>query len=144
VDAGLGWLNGPDRSIRARILERPPAVFGALKDIPDRRTQAQRELWQQIRACHEAAKTDLTLATLYKLEVNRPPSDSQIANLALEQQPEIPFVEPRLISEALPHDTTDLIVPMSFDDPQRSIQSTLVSSLVQSFPPPSPKHRKSG
>jgi hypothetical protein len=118
VDAGLGWLNGPDRSIRARILERPPAVFGALKDIPDRRTQAQRELWQQIRACHEAAKTDLTLATLYKLEVNRPPSDSQIANLALEQQPEIPFVEPRLISEALPHDTTDLIVPMSFDDPE--------------------------
>ncbi|KAF2442897.1 hypothetical protein P171DRAFT_363507 [Karstenula rhodostoma CBS 690.94] len=118
VDAGLGWLNGPDRSIRARILERPPEVFGTRKDIPDRRTHAQRELWHHIEACHTAAESDLTLATLYKLEVTRLPSDTQIANLALEQQPEIPFAEPRLVSEALPHDTTDLLVPTSFDDPE--------------------------
>lgn len=118
VDAGLGWLNGPDRSIRARILERPAEVFGNLKDIPDRRTHAQRELWHHIEAAHAAAESDLTLATLYKLEVNRPPSEAQIATLALEQQPEIPFADPRLISEALPHDTTDLLVPTSFDDPE--------------------------
>ncbi|OAG01577.1 uncharacterized protein CC84DRAFT_1100045 [Paraphaeosphaeria sporulosa] len=118
VDAGLGWLNGPDRSIRARILERPPEVFGLLKDIPDRRTHAQHELWSHIEACHASAESDLTLATLYKLEINRPPSDAQIANLALDPQPEMPFVDPRLVSEALPHDTTDLLVPASFDDPE--------------------------
>ncbi|KAJ4360139.1 uncharacterized protein N0V89_000699 [Didymosphaeria variabile] len=118
VDAGLGWLNGPDRSIRARILERLPEVFGTLKEIPDRRTYAQRELWEHIEACHAAAESDLSLATLYKLEAIRPPSDTQVADLALEQQPEIPYVEPRIVFEALPHDTTDLLVPMSFDDPE--------------------------
>ncbi|KAL5397272.1 hypothetical protein PMIN02_002455 [Paraphaeosphaeria minitans] len=118
VDAGLGWLNGPDRSIRARILERPREVFGTVKDTPDRRTHAQRELWHHIEACHAAADSDLSLATLYKLEINRPPSDPQIANLAVKQQPEMPFADSRLVSEALPHDTTDLLVPTSFDDPE--------------------------
>ncbi|KAL1592390.1 hypothetical protein SLS60_011469 [Paraconiothyrium brasiliense] len=118
VDAGLGWLNGPDRSIRARILERLPEVFGTLKEIPDRRTHAQRELWEHIEACHAAAESDLSLATLYKLEATRPPSDTQVADLALAEQPEIPYVEPRIIFEALPHDTSDLLVPMSFDDPE--------------------------
>lgn len=117
VDAGLGWLNGPDRSIRARILQRPPAVFGSSKDIPDRRTHAQQELWQYIKACHRAAGNDLTLATLYRLDANHTPSDIRVNSLALDDQPEIPYVEPQIISEALPYDTTDLMLPISFDDP---------------------------
>ena len=118
VDSGLGWLNGPDRSIRARILQRPPAVFGTLKKIPDRRTHAQQELWQYIKACHGEAGSDLTSATLYRLEANQTPSNVQMNSLALNDQPELPFVEPRIISEALPHDTTDLMLPISFDDPE--------------------------
>lgn len=118
VDAGLGWLNGPDRSIRARILERPAEVFGTLKEIPDRRTHAQRELWHHIETCYAEAESDLTLAMLYKLETERPPVEAQITYLALEQQPEMPFADPRLVCEALPHDTTDMLVPTSFDEPK--------------------------
>ena len=35
IDSGLGWLNGPDKSVRGRIFERPSAVFGSAYDVPD-------------------------------------------------------------------------------------------------------------
>ncbi|KAJ4288402.1 hypothetical protein N0V90_011637 [Kalmusia sp. IMI 367209] len=118
VDAGLGWLNGPDRSIRARILQRPPEVFGTRKEIPDRRNHAQQELWRHVEACYAAAERNIILATLYKLETARLPSKTQQAQLILDEQSEMPFVEPHIISEALQLDTSDLTVPMSFEDPE--------------------------
>lgn len=118
VDAGLGWLHGPDRSIRARILQKSPAVFGTRKKVPDRRTFAQREFWQHIEDCYAGTGKNLTLATLYKIEANRSASDMIAANLSLQEQPEIPFMDPRIISEALPNGTATMPLPTSFEDPE--------------------------
>ncbi|KAF1844304.1 uncharacterized protein K460DRAFT_317699 [Cucurbitaria berberidis CBS 394.84] len=117
VDSGLGWLNGPDRSIRARILQRPQQVFGSPKDVPDRRSQAQQELWRHIEACHESNGSDVRLATLYRLDGQRPMSELKEASMVTEEQPDMPYLDPRLIHEATPHDTADLQIPTSFDDP---------------------------
>jgi hypothetical protein len=117
VDSGLGWLSGPDRSIRARVLQRPPQVFGTNKPIPDRRAQAQQELWNYIEACHQTAGSDVRLATLYKIDEQHSLSELGEASMMAEVQPEMPFLDPQLIHEATPYDTADIQVPSSFDDP---------------------------
>ncbi|KAF1942932.1 hypothetical protein EJ02DRAFT_453835 [Clathrospora elynae] len=117
VDSGLGWLNGPDRSIRARILHRLPHVFGTTKAIPDRRAQAQQELWNYIEACHRAAGSDVRLATLYRMDGQRTLSELKEANMLADVQPGMPYLDPQLIYEATPHDTADIPIPTSFDDP---------------------------
>lgn len=118
IDSGLGWLNGPDRSIRARILQRPPAVFGTLKDVPDRRAQAQQELWRHIERRHQAAGQDVKLATLYRLDKIRPLSDAEESAMMAEEQPDMPYLDPHLMHEATPHDTNEVSLPATFDDPE--------------------------
>jgi hypothetical protein len=118
VDSGLGWLNGPDKSIRARILQRHPKVFGTRKYIPDRRAQAQQELWTHIEGCHQAAGRDVKLATLFRLDGMRPLSEVQEASMLAQEQPEMPYIDQDLIHEATPHDTVDFQLPLSFDDPE--------------------------
>lgn len=54
IDSGLGWLNGPDKSPRARIFEQPSAVFGSKQiDIEDRLTSAEM-LWNALCTSHES------------------------------------------------------------------------------------------
>jgi hypothetical protein len=118
VDSGLGWLNGPDRSIRARILRRPPAVFGASKTIPDRRAQAQQELWRRIETIHENEEEDIKLATLYRLNGMRPLSEVDESRMLALEQPGMPYMDQHLIHEAIPHDTAEVPLPTSFDDPE--------------------------
>jgi hypothetical protein len=48
IDSGLGWLNGPDKSVRARLFERPSPVFGTAYDVPDHATQAATAFWAAI------------------------------------------------------------------------------------------------
>lgn len=117
VDSGLGWLNGPDRSIRARIVRNQPAVFGTSDSVPDRRAQAQQELWDQIEARHVAAGEDVKLATLYRLDAPVSLSETEKLRMLAEEQPEKPYLHSYLIQEATPHETNDLPVPTSFDDP---------------------------
>jgi hypothetical protein len=116
VDSGLGWLNGPDRSIRARILRQPPAVFGASKTVPDRRAQAQQELWRHVETIHQIEEEDVKLATLYRLDGVRPLSGVDESRMA-QEQPDVPYLDQQLIHEAVPHDTGDVLLPASFDDP---------------------------
>ncbi|KAF2678055.1 hypothetical protein K458DRAFT_436164 [Lentithecium fluviatile CBS 122367] len=119
VDSGLGWLNGPDRSIRARILQRPPEVFGTLKEIPDRRAQAQQELWDYIETRHgKPGAPDIKDASLYRLETPRLPYDLEDADILAKKQPEMPFLNPHLIHQAIGNDVPDVAVPSSFDDPE--------------------------
>ncbi|KAH7363660.1 hypothetical protein BKA66DRAFT_425444 [Pyrenochaeta sp. MPI-SDFR-AT-0127] len=118
IDSGLGWLNGPDRSIRARVLQRPLQVFGTSKDVPDRRAQAQQELWSHVKACHQKAVSDVRLATLYRMDGQRPLFELKEASMLTQEQPEMPYLEPRLIHAATPHNTADIQVPTSFDDPE--------------------------
>ncbi|KAH7066668.1 hypothetical protein BKA63DRAFT_522930 [Paraphoma chrysanthemicola] len=142
VDSGLGWLNGPDRSIRARILQRPPAVFGTLKAVPDRRAQAQQELWGHIVRRHQAAAQDVRQATLYRWITTRPVSDLEESSMLAEEQPMMPYLDTHLIREATPYETTEVPAPASFDDPEvldRFVQapaSTGAGILFSSITPP--------
>ncbi|KAI8932652.1 hypothetical protein NX059_010148 [Plenodomus lindquistii] len=117
VDSGLGWLNGPDRSIRARVLRRPPTVFGTGKAVPDRRSRAQYGLWDALTACHEGANSDIRLATLYRLEGPRVWSEMKDFGILAEHQPSLPYMETRLIHEAVPHDTAEGNVSTSCEEP---------------------------
>jgi hypothetical protein len=118
VDSGLGWLNGPDRSIRARVLHRPPAIFGTLKEIPDRRAQAQKDLWKYIENCHQEAVSDVKLAILHRLEATQPPPEMLEASLAIEDQSNVPFLDPQLVHQAFGSDMGKPPIPSSFEDPQ--------------------------
>jgi len=130
VDAGLGWLNGLDRSIRSRILQRAPAVFGTLKEIPDRRTQAQEELWQHIRSCQSGRDLNITQTALYKIDLGRCPQGLKDSVTASEKQPNMPFVEPYIIQEAISQDA-NMQIPMSSSD-----QEILDQPLVTQVPSP--------
>ncbi|KAI4942597.1 hypothetical protein J4E91_009991 [Alternaria rosae] len=130
IDSGLGWLNGPDRSIRARVLHKSSRVFGTAKAIPDRRAQAQQELWNHIEACHQDAGSDVRLATLYRMDGQLPLSElKETSNLA-DEQPQMPYLDPQLLYAATPYETGDVPVPSSFDDPY-------VLERFVSTPPPS-------
>lgn len=101
VDSGLGWLNGPDRSIRARILHTAPHIFGSNRTVPDRRTEAQRELWNHIETTYSRTGEDIRLALLCRLEGARPIPEPQILKPIAATQPESPYIESRLLCEAL-------------------------------------------
>jgi hypothetical protein len=118
VDSGLGWLNGPDRSIRARILRQPPSVFGSSKTVPDRRAEAQQELWRHIETVHQDEEEDVKLAALYRLDGTRPLSEVDEPRMLAQEQPEMPYLDQHLIHEAIPHDTSEVPLPASFDDPE--------------------------
>ncbi|KAI4930384.1 hypothetical protein J4E85_005011 [Alternaria conjuncta] len=130
IDSGLGWLNGPDRSIRARVLQKPSRVFGTAKAIPDRRAQAQQELWNHIEACHQNAGSDVRLATLYRMDGQLPLSELKDANNLADEQPQMPYLDPQLLHAATPYEPGDLPVPNSFEDPY-------VLERFVSTPPPS-------
>ncbi|KAF2874058.1 hypothetical protein BDV95DRAFT_487858 [Massariosphaeria phaeospora] len=116
VDSGLGWLNGPDQSIRARVLQKPPVVFGTLKQIPDRRSQAQKELWDYIQSCHQAADVDVKLAMLYKMEAHKSLLDSLDANMPAREQPSMPFLDPQLVNEAALLHAADIQLPTASEE----------------------------
>ncbi|KAJ4987133.1 F-box domain-containing protein [Stagonosporopsis vannaccii] len=107
VDSGLGWLNGPDRSIRARVLQAPPSIFGTRHHVPDRRTQAQREFWDYIQSMHTLSGEDVRLASLYRLEGTRLMTKTQEAGLMAATQPSLPFLDAHVPCEAIPHDVNE-------------------------------------
>lgn len=102
VDSGLGWLSGPDRSIRSQILSRRPAIFDCQDTVPDRQLQAQRELWDYIRSCH--SNDELKSAGLCKLSLATKDLMEWPEDLSLSRfQPSVAFLEQRLIQEAVEH-----------------------------------------
>ncbi|KAF2997973.1 hypothetical protein E8E13_006480 [Curvularia kusanoi] len=104
VDSGLGWLNGPDRSIRARVLQTAPCIFGSRQIIPDRRTGAQRELWNHIESMYNRTGEDVRLASLCRLDGARSLLAAEERSLLAAAQPELPFIDSRLLHEAFPYD----------------------------------------
>jgi hypothetical protein len=118
VDSGLGWLNGPDRSLRGRILQKPPGVFGTLEKTPSRRAQAQKELWEFIEESHEVAGVDIKNAAMYRMEASQAFAALQDIISIAPDQPSMPYLDPHLINEAVPHNTTDIPIPPTFDDPE--------------------------
>lgn len=116
IDSGLGWLHGPDLSIRARILQTPPSIFGSRQNVPDRRSQAQQELWDHIEDTHVRAGEDIRIASLYRLEGARPLTKAQESRLVSAAQPSLPFLESHIPHEATPHDTADAVLSQPLDD----------------------------
>ncbi|KAF2492489.1 hypothetical protein BU16DRAFT_466962 [Lophium mytilinum] len=103
LDSGLGWLKGPDRSIRARIIRKQPEVFGPSKEIPDRKEQAQQELWDYLNRVHDEARIDLKTATLYRMAVNIPFKELRPiidAHAVPEMLSKFPYLDPCLVAEA--------------------------------------------
>lgn len=54
VDSGLGWLNGPDKSIHARVFQRQSPIFGRSRLVPDHQTQDANEFWATIQSCNRS------------------------------------------------------------------------------------------
>lgn len=50
VESGLGWLNGPDKSVFAKIFERPSPVFGQLQMRPSEEMREAKDFWAAIQA----------------------------------------------------------------------------------------------
>ncbi|KAJ8109608.1 hypothetical protein OPT61_g7330 [Boeremia exigua] len=128
VDSGLGWLNGPDLSIRARILQTLPSIFGSRQYVPDRRTQAQREFWSHIESMHACAGEDVRLASLFRLEGSRFMSEAQEAGLAASVQPSQPFLDVHIPHAAIPHDATDITLSQPLGDAEMLERHVLTSS----------------
>lgn len=77
VDSGLGWLNGPDKSVRALVLGSPSPVFGSSFGAPDHPTQAANELWaamQQSHASLQHGRNEKEVTIAYK-DLNMTPAE---------------------------------------------------------------------
>lgn len=72
IDNGLGWLNGPDKSLRSRIFERPSPVFGTKYDILDRSAAAAADFWDALQTSHQsfAPYSNLKEVTLEHRQMN--------------------------------------------------------------------------
>ncbi|EME47623.1 hypothetical protein DOTSEDRAFT_69541 [Dothistroma septosporum NZE10] len=54
IDSGLGWLSGPDKSLKAQVFQRPSAVFGQSRPVEDNRMQDAKLFWSAIQSCHQS------------------------------------------------------------------------------------------
>ncbi|CAD0108099.1 unnamed protein product [Aureobasidium uvarum] len=52
MDSGLGWMSGPDKSLRSTILQRPSPLFGCSHGIVDAQQQERIRLWESIESAH--------------------------------------------------------------------------------------------
>jgi len=72
IDSGLGYLHGPDMSLRSRIFQSRPPVFGTSRSVPDRKQQARMQLWNALKDAYNGPpnnpNTNLRHATLFHRE----------------------------------------------------------------------------
>ncbi|EME86704.1 uncharacterized protein MYCFIDRAFT_77467 [Pseudocercospora fijiensis CIRAD86] len=77
LDSGLGWLNGPDKSIHARIFQRPTPVFGQSRSVPDQQMQEAKAFWNSIQSCHRSLgiNFDPKEVSLARRMLTKPPAE---------------------------------------------------------------------
>ncbi|KAF7187577.1 hypothetical protein HII31_10916 [Pseudocercospora fuligena] len=77
LDNGLGWLNGPDKSIYARVFQRPSAVFGQSRPVPDQQMQEAKAFWNSIQSCHRSLGIDFDPkeVSLARRMLTKPPAE---------------------------------------------------------------------
>ena len=104
VDSGLGWLRGPDVSIRSRVFKRPPSVFGDPGRIPDKVEQEQENLWQALQVSNRFSgmtNKSLKTSTLCKKDVAKPLEElPTIGNSLYANIDSWPLMEDRIITNA--------------------------------------------
>ncbi|KAF2104356.1 hypothetical protein NA57DRAFT_29656 [Rhizodiscina lignyota] len=114
IDSGLGWLNGPDLSMRSRILKGPSTVFGSSHAIADRQMRAKRGLWKMLEDLHNgmAGACNLRHAKLRHVDFKftiaefQALAEEQTAN-GLMSHDDINFVNDNLIRDAHSHNEPD-------------------------------------
>lgn len=80
LDSGLGWMQGPDKSLRTQILQPPPSVFGGCSHgIVDAQRQERDFLWESLESAYRAAGklTELKGARLQRAGLQTAISDIQ-------------------------------------------------------------------
>ncbi|GME31596.1 F-box domain cyclin-like protein [Neofusicoccum parvum] len=70
IDSGLGWLPGPDKSIRSQMIHDCVELFPNSHSLPARSKQAQQELWDLLKSQYSArgVGNDLLISRLYRIE----------------------------------------------------------------------------
>lgn len=81
IDNGLGWLSGPDKSVRTRLFQRPSPVFGSTHRVPDRAHQEAAEFWSALKCSHGTFGTSDNLTELQLEAASIPTSPSDILGL---------------------------------------------------------------
>ncbi|KAI9709096.1 MAG: hypothetical protein M1820_003542 [Bogoriella megaspora] len=104
VDSGLGWLRGPDISIRSHVFKRSPPVFGGSGRTLDRAYQQQGNLWEALQTSNEASDMNawsLKTSTLYKKDISKRLSDLGKGDFAGYTDPTMwPRVDSRIMTES--------------------------------------------
>ena len=94
LDSGLGWLKGPDMSIRSRIMSRPPPVFGSSMPSQERYMDSQEGLWTHIQSCYEqCSNANLKRALLAKYDPSEPLTNWDVYQLLPSSQPHWKFLD---------------------------------------------------
>lgn len=78
MDSGLGWMTGPDKSMRSQILQRAPHVFGCSHAAVDTHQQERAHLWESLERAYRNADA---LDELKQGYLKRGELQSTIANL---------------------------------------------------------------
>jgi hypothetical protein len=73
MDSGLGWMSGPDKSLRSLILQRPAPLFGCSHGIVDAQQQDRIRMWETLRSAYERADAldDLKEGCLERVNLER-------------------------------------------------------------------------
>lgn len=77
IDSGLGWLNGPDTTIRTQVLSTPSPVFSSTKEQEEFLPQGHKELWQLLNCLHRLSGTPLRYAALKETALRIADTDVQ-------------------------------------------------------------------
>lgn len=77
IDSGLGWLSGPDKSLKAHIFLRPSDVFGQSGAVEDHRMLDAKLFWAAIQACHRGlgVSTNLKELSLGQKSLSKSPTE---------------------------------------------------------------------
>lgn len=72
MDSGLGWMSGPDKSLRSMTLPQPSPVFGCSHGIVDTEQQERIRLWESIESAHArmGAMEELKEGTLVRANLD--------------------------------------------------------------------------
>lgn len=54
IDSGLGWMNGPDKSIYDRVFARPKPVFGSAFNVASCKMQHAAAFWEALQQSHDS------------------------------------------------------------------------------------------
>ncbi|KAF2085553.1 hypothetical protein K490DRAFT_2194, partial [Saccharata proteae CBS 121410] len=98
IDSGLGWLSGPDKSIRSIIVRDSPPMFGTSTVVHDRRYKAQRQLWGFLQESYSDDIEAFRKAALHRTELWAFPNLTKVD--VPDMLPELQYLDPSVVEDA--------------------------------------------